>query len=71
MGHFFEMIEKLNSAKVTLSDGSVVTGTSWGIIDAQDDDGESLGYEVLVFDTKSSKSPLILKEEDILSVERL
>lgn len=71
MGHFFEMIEKLNSAKVTLSDGSVITGTSWGIIDAQDDDGESLGYEVLVFDTKSAKSPLILKEEDILSVERL
>lgn len=65
----FEQIEKVNKVKLLLKDESVVTGESWGIIDAQDDDGESLGYDVLIFKTDSLDNPLTLKEEEILNVE--
>ena len=65
----FEKVEKLNRAKLTLSSGSVVVGESWGIIEAEDDDGESLGYTLLIFKVDDQKNPLSLKEEDIKKVE--
>lgn len=65
----FKKVEELNRAKLTLSDDSVVVGESWGIIDAEDDDGEDLGYELLIFKTDELKNPLSLKEEDIKKVE--
>ena len=65
----FKKVEELNRAKLTLSNGSVVVGESWGIIDAEDDDGEDLGYELLIFKTDELKNPLSLKEEDIKKVE--
>lgn len=67
--NMFEEVEKLNRAKITLSNNSVVVGESWGIIDAEDDDGESLGYTLLIFKADGHKNPLSLKEEDIKSVE--
>lgn len=65
----FEKVEKLNKAKITLSSGSVITGESWGIIDAEDDDGEELGYALLIFKADDYDNPLSLKEEDIKNVE--
>ena len=67
----FEKVEELNKAKLTLSNGSVVTGESWGIIDAEDDDGESLGYTLLIFKVDNLKNPLSLKEDDIKKVESI
>ena len=66
----FAEIEKLNRATLTLIDGSVVTGTSWGIEDALDDEGESLGFDILVFELDNLKNPIELKEEDIVKVEK-
>jgi hypothetical protein len=65
----FEKVEKLNRAKITLSSGTSVTGESWGIIDAEDDDGEELGYTLLIFKADGYNNPLSLKEEDIKNVE--
>ena len=67
----FENVEKLNKAKLTLSNDSVIVGESWGIVEAEDDDGESLGYTLLIFKVDNYKNPLSLKEEDIKKVESL
>ena len=67
----FEKVEKMNKAKLTLSNDSVIIGESWGIIEAEDDDGESLGYTLLIFKVDNYKNPLSLKEEDIKKVEAL
>lgn len=65
----FEKVEKLNKAKITLTSGSVITGESWGIIDAENDDGEELGYTLLIFKADGYDNPLSLKEENIKKVE--
>ena len=65
----FEKIEKFNRARITLSDGIIVKGESWGIIAAEDDDGEESGYELLIFKVDEYDNPLSLKEEDVKKVE--
>ncbi len=64
-----ELIE--GKMKLTLLDGTVVIGESWGILDAQDDDGEDLGYEELVFQVDRYKNSLFIREEDIVKVEKV
>ena len=58
-------------AKLTLSDGTKVEGQSWDLYDATNDDGDELGYEVLIFEVDGMKDPLVLKEEDVIEVEQL
>jgi len=61
--------ERLNWATLTLVDGTTVRGKSWGIIDAEDSDGNDLGYQWLVFMPDGYCNALFLREEDIETVE--
>lgn len=58
-------LDNMKRAKVTLRDGTVATGTSWGILDAEDDYGNDLGFEVLIFMTDTGMGALTLEESDI------
>ena len=66
-----DKIDAFEKAKITLSDGTVLTGTSWDVAEAEDDDGESLGYEYLVFKADGIENPLVLSEEDIQEFEEI
>lgn len=58
-------------ATLTLLDGTKVEGQSWDLYDATNDDGDELGYEILIFEVDGTDDPLILKEEDIIEVKQL
>ncbi len=65
-------IEELNSkVKITLQDGSTITGVSWGITPAEDDDGEDLGYDLMAFLIDETKTPIFLKEDQIKVFEKV
>ena len=43
-------VEALNSkVRIVLQDDSVIEGVSWGIIPAEDDEGEDLEYDEMFF----------------------
>ena len=56
--------------QITLSNGEIIEGYSWGIEPAFDDEGEELDYSVLVFDADIPPAYFRLKEEDIKSVKK-
>lgn len=65
-------IEELNSkVKITLQDDSVIEGVSWGILPAEDDEGEDLGYDIMVFLIDGTKTPVFLREEQIKEFEKV
>lgn len=67
-----EKIEALDcKVKITLQDGTVIAGKSWGILPAEDDDGEDLGYDIMTFLIDGTKTPIILEDKQIKSFERL
>lgn len=66
-----DAIDNLNRARLVLVDGSVVVGKSWNIDEAEDDDGETLGYDLMIFKVEGLNNPLSLREEDILSFEKI
>ena len=68
MGKFAE-IERYNKVQITLIDGTIHVGESWGIEEALNDDGEDLGFEYLIFKTENIQNPLALQEKEILNVK--
>lgn len=66
-------VEALNSkVRIVLQDDSVIEGVSWGIIPAEDDEGEDLGYDEMFFVMDISESQYIfLKDEDIKEFEEI
>ena len=67
---FFE-IEKLSAnydiLKVTLNDGRILFGDSWGVEPARDEDNEELDYDWLVFKTQYGVEYLL--NDEIKTVE--
>lgn len=66
----YEVEKLVGKVKITLIDDSVIEGVSWGLLDAEDDDGNDLGYETLTFLPEGSEIPIILREEQIKKVEQ-
>lgn len=65
-----EIMSTGNTAlRITLSNGEVIVGYSWGIEPDFDDDGEELDNDVLVFDAYAPEAYFRLREEDIDKVE--
>lgn len=63
-------IEELNSrVRIILQDDSTIEGVSWGILPAEDDEGEDLGYDIMTFLIDKTGSPIILTEEQIKAFE--
>ena len=65
------MSEGKNALRLYLSDGSIIEGFSLGIEPAFDEEGEELDYDVLVIDAYSPPAYYRLKDEDIISTERV
>ena len=70
MSKFVE-IEKCKRAQITLIDGTIYEGESWGIEEALNNDGEDLGFDYLVFKAENIKNPLALREKQIVNVKPL
>lgn len=64
------MVDEYNYATVTLTNGSVYSGKSWGIEPAENDEGDYLGFYYVVFKVPGIANVLCLRNEDIVSVDK-
>ena len=62
-----ELSEEKGEIVLTFKGGQKLTGTSRGIFDDEDDDGNFLGY-VMLFDTKQLEYPIFVSNADLVAV---
>jgi len=67
----FALLDTIPKAKVTLKDGSVYIGTSWGVIPAENEDGDDLGFDEIIFKPDGESGIVEIRESDIVSVVRV
>lgn len=66
-----QVLDSLKCAKVTLNDGSVIVGSSWGLIPAENENGEDLGYDVMIFMTIDGNGSYEIDENNLISFEEV
>lgn len=59
-----------SALRITLSNGEIIEGYSWGIEPDFDEEGEELDNDVLVVDAYAPEAYFRLKDEDIEKVEK-
>jgi hypothetical protein len=64
------MSEGKTPLRITLTNGEIIEGYSWGIMPEFDDDGEELDYDILAFKMYAPAGYCHLRDEDIEKVEK-
>ena len=65
----FGLLDTVPKAMVVLKDGSVYTGSSLGVMPAEDDDGDDLGFDEIMFKPDGESGIVNIRETDIVSVD--